>query len=121
MSDKYSKKLRYTFKEWIARGTELYGKDRSKWKFICPMCGQIQTEEDFKKHTDEDTAGSMIGFSCIGRVMPKSYEMGENKAPCNYAGGGLFRFNPCTIEHEGKEHQYFNFAGDMEVENGEGE
>lgn len=114
MSAKFSKELRYTLNEFVARGTELYGEDRTKWKFICPMCGQVHTYEDFIKYVDKDTADGMMGFSCIGRVMPKCYEMGENKAPCNYTGGGLFRFNPVIIEFADKEQQYFNFADDIE-------
>jgi hypothetical protein len=106
-------KRKYTFKEWIEKGKEIFGtEDRKKWKFRCPSCGFVQSLEDFiKAGTKEEDALGMIGFSCVGRVMQEKGEfLKDKKQPCNYAGGGLIGLNPVTIiTPDGTEHNYFEF------------
>lgn len=111
-------RIKLTSAEWLAMGQELFGDDRLKWKFVCPICKTPQSGEDYiaKGLSIEDCGGS-IGFSCIGRKLPieerqegiLNHKKKKNK-PCNYAGGGLFRLNPILVtDEEGEEHEVFEF------------
>lgn len=94
-----------TVAAWEALGEQLYGPDKMKWKFKCPSCGHIQTPEDYKNAGANEGA---IAFSCVGRWLPESKGelFDKNGGPCNYAGGGLFRLNPVSVDG----HQIFDFA-----------
>lgn len=107
--------LKISYEEWEAEGEKRYGKDKKVWKFKCPNCKFVQTFNDFlKEGATKDEASGMIGFSCIGRVIKGCKgELGNKTAPCNYAGGGLFRFNPITITHDGQEQTYFDFEDSL--------
>lgn len=99
--------------EWLEEGIDLFGSDVKTWRFVCPVCGHVQTIQDFldKTNLDKDTIGTVIGFSCIGRWIEGSRESltGEGKGPCDYAGGGLMRLNPIHVERDGKTQQAFDF------------
>lgn len=101
------------YEEWDRRGRELFGYDMKEWKFKCPVCGFIQSFNDFlKAGVDYKDAEKLIAFSCIGRVLKDCPgKIGNRKSPCDYAGGGLFKLNPVTVvTFEGKEHSVFDFA-----------
>lgn len=100
-----------TYDEWEKKGEALFGKNKREWKFVCPNCKHIQSFNDYLAlGISAEEANKFIGFSCIGRCMKDCKgEFGNKIAPCNYAGGGLFRLNPITIVHEGKEQTYFDF------------
>jgi len=111
------KKIQYkkmTFDEWDKKGIELFGEDRLKWKFKCPICGHVASVQDYKDAGAQDGA---VGYSCIGRwvgAKRKAFE-GHGKGPCDYAGGGLFAVNPIIIiMKDNTEHHVFEFAT-MEV------
>jgi hypothetical protein len=101
--------------DWILAGEERYGKDRKKWSFRCPVCGFAATGEDYAA---AGAGKGCVGFSCIGRWMPKCdrafdyvRKNGEaKKGPCDYAGGGLFRLNPIHVKDGFREHEFFDFA-----------
>ena len=104
-------RITLTFKEWVEKGTKLYGKDRKKWKFKCVQCGEIQSMEDFEKlDIKEKEAETYIGFSCIGRFT-------EDKG-CNWTLGGLFQIHKLEIvdpNNENTKHPVFEFADEEEV------
>lgn len=99
--------------QWEAEGRELFGDDWMQWKFKCPSCGHVARTQDW-----EDAGAEMdaVAFSCVGRWLNARMEMGEEGGPCNYAGGGLIRLNPVTVnvfDGDGnvvEEHQVFEFA-----------
>jgi hypothetical protein len=102
-----------TYAEWRAIGTRLYGEDSSKWKFTCPVCKHVQSAEDYFAAGFKKESEGMIGFSCIGRLLPGSRPAFSNKhnsksGPCDYAGGGLFALNPLHITD--KNVRVFDFA-----------
>ena len=102
--------IHMTEDEWRARGLQLFGADPEKWGFKCPCCGHVATGEEYRALGDK---GGMIGFSCIGRLMPKCREafVKGGKGPCNYAGGGLFQLNPVHVTcRDGAVIQMFEFA-----------
>ena len=98
-----------TEEEWNEEGKSLFGPDKMKWKFKCPLCGHVASVQDWVDLKGE----RLIAFSCIGRLLPvcrKSIE-GEGQGPCDYAGGGLFQFNPVHITtKDGKVLKHFEFA-----------
>ena len=98
--------------EWSSDGERRFGKDRMKWKFICPNCGNIQSPEDFKKYKDKGAKPDTAYFNCIGRFMDKCEgTMLNNKSPCNYTLGGLINFvKTIVISEDGKETHVFEFA-----------
>lgn len=101
-----------THAEWLAEATAKFGKDSSKWRFVCPSCGHVASIQDWK---DAGASQGEIAFSCIGR------RVGDRKAavqnafkkaggPCNYAGGGLFAINPVEVVFGGDSVTVFEFA-----------
>jgi len=99
----------WTRDEWIAEGERRFGPDRMKWKFVCPVCGYVQTPDDYIDSGAKDSG--IIAFSCVGRLRGIGDELKDKGGPCNYAGGGLFRLNPWkVIDVQGNEHEMFAFA-----------
>ena len=102
------KAVAYTRGEWLAEAKRRFGDDPMGWRFICPSCGHIASVGDWK------AAGATEGevaFSCVGRRMENSTELGQAPGPCNYAGGGLFRLNPVTVtKDDGNTVDMFAFA-----------
>ena len=98
-------------KEWIEQGEKLFGKDKKKWKFKCPSCGNIQSCEDFEKLGVEHLE-NYVYFSCIGRFIKDSKGTIYNKEkPCDYTNGGLFCIAKLFVKHEeGKPQPVFEFA-----------
>jgi hypothetical protein len=85
---------------------ERFGGDPMEWKFVCPVCGFVQSVRDYKNAGAPESA---VAFSCVGRWIEGSSEaFSGNKGPCNYAGGGLIRLNPVKIE--GRTNNYFALA-----------
>lgn len=95
-----------TQEQWTAEAIKRFGKDPRDWKFICPVCGHVASVRDWR---NAGAPEGQVAFSCIGRNMPNAREAigGTGPGPCNYAGGGLFKFNPVTITGLGN---YFDFA-----------
>ena len=102
----------YTQKEWLNRGKELFGDDFMDWRFVCPVCGNIQTILDFKKINVEPNG--VFYFSCIGRYIKDSDgDIFNGKEPCNYTSGGLLTLNDVfVIDPEGEKVPVFAFEGD---------
>lgn len=91
--------------QWRARGKELFGEDFTKWRFRCPVCGHVQTFQDFVDLglTKEDACG-VFYFSCIGRWMEDTKGTLKNKkSPCDYTCGGLLRLGDFVKNNEGKD------------------
>lgn len=92
--------------EWRQKGVELFGERMRLWRFVCPVCKTPQSAQDFiDTGMDKETAFSSIAQECIGRHIPSSQKaISETKVikgkPCNYAGYGLFKLNPLSVELE---------------------
>ena len=100
-------KRRITKEAWVAEARARFGNDPMQWAFVCPSCGWVATIQEWK---DAD-AMNQAAFSCIGRAIGSAKELGADRGPCNYAGGGLFRLNPVSvIEESGFERETFEFA-----------
>lgn len=102
-----------TEKEWRKKGEELFGTDMMKWEFKCPMCDFVASTQDYK---DAGASPGAVGFSCIGRYSKDKVKTIFDKhrrgnGPCDYAGGGLFKFNPVKVKLEnGDFHEVFEFG-----------
>lgn len=86
-----------TLKEWETKGAKLFGPDKLDWRFVCPSCGHVATVQDWKEAGAPEGA---VAFSCVGRALGTSKQIGAKSGPCNYAGGGLFKLNPIKITHD---------------------
>jgi hypothetical protein len=97
-----------TIEQWNARGEELYGADRRKWKFRCVACGNVQSAELADERNPELVGvekGNWIYFSCEGRRTPG--------VGCDWSLGGLFQLHClAVIDEDGKSHPTFEFADD---------
>lgn len=103
---------------WSLEGEKRYGPDRKKWKFRCPVCGNIASAEDY---FSIGAPADAVGFSCIGRwsrSCDRAYKFDATKdsGPCDYSGGGLFRLNPITVVHNGEKTQFFDFEDPIKME-----
>lgn len=104
------------YKDWLKKGENLFGKDKSKWKFVCCNCGNIQSIEDFKKAGIKNP-DTKVHFSCIGRWINGKGELGNKIQPCNYTIGGLFNISKLTILKDGEKISTFKFHEPKEVSN----
>lgn len=104
--DAGNKKRRVTLDEWHLEGARRYGRNVTKWRFVCPSCGMAQSAEDWRAYgapiRDIDRR---LGFSCIGNrikaVCPTAdvvdFAEPNRGLGCVYVGGGLFRLNPVEV------------------------
>ena len=81
--------------QWLTMGRKLFGDDWRLWIFECPVCGNRQSMEDFKKLGIEP---QLVYQECIGRHLPRpardfGTKPGGNgrNSPCDYAAYGLFQ------------------------------
>jgi hypothetical protein len=89
---------------WTAEAVRLFGPKIRDWRFVCPVCGTVQSALDFAGKTalTRDEISPVLGFSCIGRW---AEGMG-----CDYAGGGLFKLNSIAVRSsDGTIHRMFDF------------
>jgi hypothetical protein len=85
-----------TLADWRAEAMRRFGPDPMLWRFVCPSCGHVTSVKDWR---DAGATECEIAFSCVGRHLKKSGDI-FGAAPCNYAGGGLFKLNPQPIIYE---------------------
>ncbi|WP_028590337.1 VVA0879 family protein [Paenibacillus massiliensis] len=64
--------------EWKTEAIARFGSDPSKWAFICPKCGNVQTAADFG---DIEDGANKVYQACVGRHV-------ENKG-CDWAAYGF--------------------------------
>lgn len=112
-----------TQNDWLEKGKALFGEDFLKWKFKCPICGNVQTPEEFREFKDKGANADSARCECIGRYMPKekvTTAFGEKnkkvKSPCDYAAYGLFRIGHVIKLDNGEETVAFPFAEDKDEE-----
>lgn len=105
------------YRIWRAKGEFLFGNDMMTWRFICPVCGNIQSPEDFRKFKSAGATPESALKECIGRYLNRKRKaIGYNdehapEAPCDYAAYGLFRLSPLVVTFEDGSHcDCFDFA-----------
>ena len=106
---------RLTHAEWLEAATQLYGADPLQWKFKCPICGNVQSLEQFKQVSAKPDSTYQ---ECIGRYLPRSERrsaFGEHGAkkiekPCDYAVYGLFSLPGLIVTDEHGDVPIFAFA-----------
>jgi len=105
---KTTTKRRTTYEAWRDEAIARFGADPMDWQFVCPSCGYVARISDW--HRAGATDGE-VAFSCIGRALGARVGIGTEKGPCNYAGDGLLRLNPVTVEFsDGSTVDLFEFA-----------
>jgi len=105
--------IRYTHADWIAEGTRRFGSNMMDWRFVCPVCGNIASCEDFRVFKDRGSEPNSATCECIGRYSGGKRAFDNRKKddkPCNYAGYGLFQLSPVRVTlPNGKEIHAFAF------------
>lgn len=86
-----------TLGQWQSEAIDLFGKDPTKWRFVCPSCGMVQTKADFIMAGFSPQAADLTAaYSCLRRWTDEG---------CLAAGTG-----PVTlIITEGEERPTFEF------------
>jgi hypothetical protein len=106
--------VRISRAEWLKEWERRYGPSLRKGTFRCPICGYVQSGQDFLDlGVEPKDAAGYVAFSCIGRWKPGSQKaFGETgKGPCDFTNGGLLRLGPIiVVDDEGDEHFVFDFA-----------
>ena len=108
---------RMTPDEWRAQGEELFGPKMLEWRFKCPICGHVQSAQDFHKYKDQGANPSSAYQECLGRYLPKGESRqalgagGKVEQPCDYAAYGLFNLCPVLVVDEDHETKCFGFDG----------
>lgn len=90
--------------EWEKKGIELFGEDRTAWRFVCPSCGHVASINDAKeKYPEIKGRGWSPPSECVGRYLK---DLG-----CDWCAYGLFH-GPLAIETEDGEVIFaFDFEG----------
>lgn len=109
-----------TLDEFIA-ACKAQAKRREEIVFVCPMCGTMQSGNDFIAAgvgKDFDEIEKFLGYSCIGRWQgadaPRKYPDGK---PCNWTLGGLFQTHKLeVVTPDGKRHPRFELASVLEAD-----
>jgi len=100
---------RMTQDEFLAEAKRRFGDNVRDWKFVCPMCGTVQSVQQLMDAViaaggkKEDVHG-YIGFSCIGRFTGQSDASisAKNRGykwdkGCNWTLGGLLQFHNLEV------------------------
>ena len=100
--------------EWLSEGKRRFGEDPKLWQFRCPVCGNVQTMEDFKQVGAEPQSAYQ---ECIGRHLQNrasnlagTPSKDGKTAPCDFAAYGLFQFGWKVVSEGGKVVPVFPFA-----------
>jgi hypothetical protein len=85
--------MKLTLEQWEAKGRELFGDDKSKWRFVCPSCGNVMSIEKAKaEFTMLQGRGWRPEAECVGRYL--------DDVGCDWAAYGLFR-GPLIVKVDG--------------------
>jgi hypothetical protein len=106
--------------EWLAEGKRRFGDDWHNWKFVCPVCGHVQTPGEFETlGVDPQRAYA----ECLGRLLPRgeqAYDLATkpsdtgHSSPCDYCAFGLFHSGNIVIA-DWKHVHVFPFAEALET------
>lgn len=92
------------YKDWVARGKELYGPNKLDWQFVCPACGHVQTLREFHEVGIDPDYGV---YKCASR-----FGLGGSPT-CMCTTGGHLRLGGCYVINQNYIPQLiFAFAAD---------
>ena len=103
--------------QWMKEGTELFGHDMYSWKFVCPVCGNIASVEEYRQFKDKGATPSSAYQECIGRYTEGRSAFHDNEGkPCDYAAYGLFGMcRTEVVDNSGNKIAVFEFALDCRM------
>jgi hypothetical protein len=103
---------------WHEQGTALFGENEYLWRFVCPVCGHVQTPQDFVPFSKVGATAESVRKECLGRYKqpakkafpPEGYKAPVDH-PCDYASYGLFNVSPVLVLlPDGQQISAFAFA-----------
>lgn len=95
--------------EFLAEAKARFGPKVHDWKFVCPMCGTVQSVQQLLDAVlaiggKKDEVHGYIGYSCIGRFTRQgdagiaAKNRGERwDKGCNWTLGGLFQTHELEV------------------------
>lgn len=89
------------YKKWLEELKSRFGIEPKNWKFKCPSCGNIQSQQDFIDNGQEEHK-DQVYFNCIGRYV-------KNKG-CDWSLGGLLKINTTSIMKDAQVFPVFEMA-----------
>ena len=101
--------------EWLDKGRKLFGPDISKWRFVCPICKNVASVDDYRQYKSQGATPESATHNCIGRYTENPRRaFGDNpketpEKPCDYSGYGLFNFCPVEVIEGAEKHHCFAF------------
>ncbi len=90
--------MNISYDDWIAQGSQRYGKNMRHWKFRCPACGRVATA------TDWEQAGAPE--SAIARTCPGRWQHGG----CSLPHEAQQALNPIQVVRDDETRAVFDFA-----------
>lgn len=106
--------IHISHQEWLREAERRYGKSLRNLRFKCPVCGHVQSGQDFLDlGMSPEHAAARVGFSCIGRLIAGSRRAfgGSGAGPCDFTNGGLFTIGPVVVQMDGSDPLHmFDFA-----------
>lgn len=95
--------------EFLAEAKRRFGPKIRDWKFVCPMCGTVQSGQQLLDAVlaaggKKDDVDGYIAFSCIGRFTGQgdagiaAKAKGEKwERGCNWTLGGFLQFHELEV------------------------
>lgn len=99
-----------TEEEWLEKGHELYGEDREKWEFVCPLCGHVQSAESMIENNpgmDEGDIYRTVNQNCESRF--------NNSVQCRWRLGFIKYYFGIVVKTDEGQYKSFAFA-DMDTD-----
>lgn len=114
----------FTHAEWLAEGRRRFGDNFEKWRFVCPICGNVAAVSEYRQFKDCGATPDSAAKECIGRYLPKDQthkafgaNTKERGKPCDYAIYGLFRIPGAIVTgDDGHKMLAFAFAEEINAE-----
>lgn len=108
--------VKRTQDELVAELRARFGPDESKWAFVCPICNDVASVQDFREALAaagrDEHPMRHVGQVCIGRISgalakPAGAYKGRG---CDWAAFGLFAGPEFVIMSDGREVPSFAIA-----------
>lgn len=116
-----------SFSDFLAQGEQLFGRDRTKWKLVCPACKAVISVQQWIDYAGScEAAKEHIGYSCLGRLIAEKQSATPDRNDpihkirvghlfcnkeidyCMYHTCSLFDLNPVIIKENNT--SFFQFA-----------
>lgn len=94
--------------QWEETGRRLFGEDQTRWRFVCPACGNEHSIAELREQLTEEERARLRGrfaieSECIGRYL-------RDRVDCDWCAYGLISGPLLVVDGEHRTFA-FDFAG----------